>query len=320
MVVRASSLLPVALAASLLWSGCGERRADAPGPPKTSEEMPSSTGESAPAAGPPGRVLDVSALESLEAYCEGSFSALCRERLRSEDQQAPAGCGSLRVLLDRVPMASGGSACRLLFERGRRAWQVETDLVCETSSYDATIDDQRHLWMIGARCAGADLTVDLLARDPGDGREAREHVACSFHADLPQCTATATVPLPPPAEVAEFVSEVTSAIERHEWDALLAMCSPAHREAQIEHMGQPMHRYLIEIIGAGMVDNNLGGGGSHADQLARIRSAVVFDVVATRRGTYVVVGRLLLDDGTYRRLTLEVRVEDGQPMLTGAVG
>lgn len=210
-------------------------------------------------------------------------------------------------------------ACHLLLEGDRGLTIVDLGLLCEVPSYDATIAPWKRVELASLRCRGDRLDATLTVTDRDSGALKNTALRCRDPGPELSCTLPAGLPFEPPAEIAAFASRVEDAIDTGDWDALLELASRQHRDTQMGRMGQSRDVYLIELMSLSFVDHNLGAG-TPAERLARITGLEITDIAITRRGTYELLGHVVLDDGRTRAASLQIALFDGEPALTGAVG
>ena len=109
----------------------------------------------------------------------------------------------------------------------------------------------------------------------------------------------------------------------HDWGGFLARCDKENQHIQLGELGMGAPQYIAEMLGLHEVGNSLTPGGERLTQshLDRVTAFEAFTCEASPIWTYTLRGRVVLDDGSRLRTTIDVlQRPDGSFVIMGAVG
>ncbi|MEM0969285.1 MAG: hypothetical protein AAGJ31_08055 [Verrucomicrobiota bacterium] len=120
----------------------------------------------------------------------------------------------------------------------------------------------------------------------------------------------------------DFLQDVETAVELHDWLALLDLTEPTYRETQTSLMGHA--QFIAELLGLNFQGNSLlpdGGDRMKSEHLSRIRQVEwKRPSPGTSDGVQGMLGTVILDDGTTLLIEVQFQEEGDRLLLTGAVG
>lgn len=121
----------------------------------------------------------------------------------------------------------------------------------------------------------------------------------------------------------KFLDEFTNAVEKHDWEMVLTFFSPENFRQQQE-IGIGKVQYIEEGLGLGMVDNQLVPKPGDETEYSRLNSIDGISITSAdpdEDGRITVTGRVVLFDGSTRRVTLYLaKTATGGYTIEPAVG